>query len=584
MIKRHLKDMTFGTAAFALVILSTFFMIAHPDNALADGGVPGGNISDPVVRAVDIAKPAVVRILTNINGQLTVHITSTQSATFPLNGGNYKLELSGSGAFVTAHGDILTADHVVNPPHDKDLDNALFTLASQDVATYINQNLNPTTPYSAQDTLALMENGNFQTTTQYGQPSSYVYLSTDYTGPLLQTNLQNLDSSVWQRVDKIEQQSTPNAHDIALIHVNMKDTPSIQLDDSSAVAPLDNLTIIGFPGNADIEGNNAPTELLTSSVNKIYVSALKASSAQSPLIQVSGNVEHGDSGGPALDSNGNIVGIVSFYSSDFDYPLGTSFLQTSDNALELIQAQGLDTKPGPFEQAWKQAFTNYAATTPGHWHKATQELQNLLSHYDNFNAGVPYLNYAQTQADHEKLPTTHTTSSSINYVAWFIGVAGFILLVLITLGALLFFTSKRDKLPLIAPATSSPPPGWPYQAGNVPSAQQNKARPAETASGSSQPNFPAVSPTPVPVMWQQEHRSASLPASSPFEEMQRPFSGPLTPPPPIPFEEWQKSYQLPAPPMPAPIWETSPQEAESPTGKQTALRRQTMIPDSNDMR
>src|ERR1019366_8711292 len=205
------------------------------------------------------------------------------------------LELSGSGAFVTAHGDILTADHVVNPPHDKDLDNALFTLASQDVATYINQNLNPTTPYSAQDTLALMENGNFQTTTQYGQPSSYVYLSTDYTGPLLQTNLQNLDSSVWQRVDKIEQQSTPNAHDIALIHVNMKDTPSIQLDDSSAVAPLDNLTIIGFPGNADIEGNNAPTELLTSSVNKIYVSALKASSAQSPLIQVSGNVEHGDS-------------------------------------------------------------------------------------------------------------------------------------------------------------------------------------------------------------------------------------------------------------------------------------------------
>jgi S1-C subfamily serine protease len=585
MIKRYRKDMKLGLVAFALVILSTFFMIARPSNALADGGVPGGTISDPVVRAVDIAKPAVVRILTDINGQVTVHITSTQSATFPLNGGNYKLEFSGTGAFITAHGDILTADHVVNPPHNQDLDKALFIMASQDVATYINQNLNPTTPYSAQDTLSLMENGNFQTTTLYGQPSSSVYLSTDYTGPLSQTNFQNLDSSVWRRVDKIEQQSSPDVHDVALVHINMNNTPSIQLGDSSGVAQLDELTIIGFPGNADINSNNDPTQLLTSSVNKIYVSALKENDLHSPLIQVGGNVEHGDSGGPALDSNGNIVGIVSSYSSDVDYPLGTSFLQASNNAQALIQTQGLNTKPGPFEQAWKQAFTDYAATTLGHWHKAQQELQSILSHYSTFSAIMPYLNYAQNQASHEKLPTTQT-SSSINYVAWFIGVAGFVLLILITLGALLFFTSKRYNQPLTAPATASPAPGWPpYQTGNVPSqplAQpNNRTRPAEVAPGLPQPNFPAT-PPPVPVMWQQDqHRSANLPVSSPFEGLQRPFSGPLTPPPPSPFEEWQKSYELPTPPIPIPsaIWETNPPEAENPTGRQKALRRQNMVPD-----
>ena len=102
----------------------------------------------------------------------------------------------------------------------------------------------------------------------------------------------------------------------------MNDTPSITLGDSTNVEPQDQLTIIGFPGNGDIPTANNATTLsqavnpsigfFTASVNKVYVSALKPYTSGAPLIQVGGNVEHGDSGGPALDSNGNIVGIVSF--------------------------------------------------------------------------------------------------------------------------------------------------------------------------------------------------------------------------------------------------------------------------------
>jgi len=117
--------------ATGIALLSTIFVLVSPGNAWAEGGVPGGDISNSVVRAVDIAKPAVVRIFTTINGRVTVHFTSTQSATFPLNGGNYKLEFSGSGAFITAYGDILTANHVVNPPHDSELSNALFQMAAR---------------------------------------------------------------------------------------------------------------------------------------------------------------------------------------------------------------------------------------------------------------------------------------------------------------------------------------------------------------------------------------------------------------------------------------------------------------------
>ena len=116
-------------------ILMLIFIVnkfAFPAQASASG-VPGGNIHDNVVRNIDIDKPAIVRILTTLNGTLTVHFTNQTSATFPLSGGRYKLELSGSGAFISSHGDILTADHVVQPPADASTDNVIQALAAGDV-------------------------------------------------------------------------------------------------------------------------------------------------------------------------------------------------------------------------------------------------------------------------------------------------------------------------------------------------------------------------------------------------------------------------------------------------------------------
>src|SRR5205085_704303 len=114
--------------ASLLLSFSLLGFIASSSIVHADA-VPGGNISNPVVRAVDLAKPAVVRIITTIDGRLTVHFPTSDSVNFPLKGGNYKLKLSGSGAFISAHGDILTADHVITPPHDQDSDTYLQQMA-----------------------------------------------------------------------------------------------------------------------------------------------------------------------------------------------------------------------------------------------------------------------------------------------------------------------------------------------------------------------------------------------------------------------------------------------------------------------
>jgi S1-C subfamily serine protease len=451
-----------------LIGLATF----APQVSAATLSAPGGNTSDPVVRQVDVARPAVVRIVTLIDGQLTVHFTASVTASFPTNGGSYPIGMSGSGAFISAHGEILTADHVVNPPRGQDLDDALYTYAAQDVADYINTHFQVSAPYSASDAYSVLASGSLPSSTSYDQPKSEVYLSTSYAGAINATKLDAVPAADRAAVDKIEAQSSFSANDVAIIHVSgMDNMPSIQLGDSSQVAEQDNLTVIGYPGLGDI--SEAPTTFLTSSINKVYVSALKQTDGGAPVIQVGGNVEHGDSGGPALDDKGAIIGIVSFGYSGINGDYGqTSFLQASNSAEALIKSLGISTAPGTFESAWAQAMNDYAASDADHWQKAAQELQSLTRSYPNFLGAASYLTYAQNQATHGQASSTGLGTNS----AWWI--VALIVLLLLILGACFYVLFRKNtQTVVVAPGSAQYPSGmygaYPQQLGAYPPAPAN---------------------------------------------------------------------------------------------------------------
>jgi len=470
------------------ILVTLFFMqtsmgtnVAHAD------GTPGGNVSDPVVRAVDIAEPAVVRILTQVQSRLVVNFPGAASVTFPQDGTSYPLTLSGTGTFISSHGDILTADHVVNPPHDQELSGGLDTLASQDIANYVNQHSqsNGGGQATADQVTQALQSGQLPSTPQYGATQSVALFSTSYTGPLTATSLQNLPSQVHKAVDRIEKESPVNQRDTAIVHVPINDTASVQLGSSTGVQQQDNLTIIGFPGNADV--SSLPTDILTPSINKLIVSAIKTTQTGAPLIQVGGNVEQGDSGGPALDSKGSIVGIVSFSIAGSGSPGSTNFLQASESAQQLIQSLHLDTTPGTFQKSWSQAFTDYASTTPGHWHKAQSELQQIQDSYPQFKAVTPYLNYAAQQAKNESTTgSLLSTPTSIPALVWIVGVLALIVLLLLVL---LGIGLSRRRKPASAIAANSTNIGNVGIAGNTSYLQQ-------TSQGQIHlPNVPNIPPS-----------------------------------------------------------------------------------------
>jgi serine protease Do len=417
-ISRSVRSLRYALLAAGLCCVGLFTSISllAPQQVYArHASIPGGNVSDPTVRAVDIAKPAVVRIWTSINGHLTVHFPPTTDVSFPQqSNGSYPLALLGTGTFISSQGDILTADHVVHPPKDKALNQALYSRAAQDIANYMNQNAKAgSAQVSATDVVQELTSGQLQSNTTYDPPTSRAYLSTDYVGTFTATDLNSVPSNLMAPVDTIRAYSPSDQEDVAIVHVPMTDTPSVALGNSDNVQVQDQLTAIGFPGNADV--SEKPQNFLASSVSLVYVSSKKTSDNGAPLIQISGNINHGNSGGPALDGQGAIVGVVSFglTNGNSNSIEGTSFLQASSSALKLAQSINLDMTPGPFQKLWSQAFEDYAATTPGHWHKALQEFTQLTKSNPQFQAVQPFLTYAQTQAQTESDTSVSATPTQV---------------------------------------------------------------------------------------------------------------------------------------------------------------------------
>ncbi|HTI13587.1 MAG TPA: trypsin-like peptidase domain-containing protein [Dictyobacter sp.] len=413
-------------------------------------------MADAAVEGVDLARPAIVRIITILNSQLTVHFPSKVDVTFPQQSAEgYPLTLSGTGAFISSQGDILTADHVVQPPQNQELSSGLYSLAAQDIADYMNtHSLASNGQVNQNDVIQQLTSGQLASTPIYGKPTSDAYLSTDYTDQINAPNFSSLPSQMILHIDRIEKASPPDQQDTAIIHVPLTDTLRVPIGNSANVHDQDQLTIIGFPGNADV--SQQPNDLLTSSINQIYVSSLKTNANGAPLIQVSGNVEQGDSGGPALDSQGDIVGIVSFGITSSSGLNGTSFLQASQSAQSMITSLHINTAPGKQQQLWSQAFNDYAASKPGHWTSAQQEFGQLMTSYPTFQAVAQYRNYAQTQSGDTQQSqnnntsttsdTTRNTPTSKMPVAWPAIVLTIIsLVVVVILASLLFAVALRQK-------------------------------------------------------------------------------------------------------------------------------------------
>jgi serine protease Do len=145
--------------------------------------------------------------------------------------------------------------------------------------------------------------------------------------------------------------------DVAIVKINGTNLPSVPLGDSTKVREQDRIMVIGYPGVASDWGGNeliSSESALVPSVTSGSISAIKTLAATStPVLQSDAAITHGNSGGPAFNAKGEVIGIATAGS---EATQGFNFFVPINTAWEFVRREGVAPDAGPFTQHWRKAL------------------------------------------------------------------------------------------------------------------------------------------------------------------------------------------------------------------------------------
>ena len=147
--------------------------------------------------------------------------------------------------------------------------------------------------------------------------------------------------------------------DCAIIKVATAGAPALAVGDSSRSQVEDHIVVLGYPGVADFESLLDEKSQLEASVTDGAISSLKRAASGEPILQISAPITHGNSGGPAIDQRGDVIGLATF--GNQGEVQGFNFLVASATLLALVKDAKLQLAPSPTTEAWRRGLEHYWA-------------------------------------------------------------------------------------------------------------------------------------------------------------------------------------------------------------------------------
>jgi S1-C subfamily serine protease len=167
-----------------------------------------------------------------------------------------------------------------------------------------------------------------------------------------------------------------SGQDLALLKLDAADMPTLSLADSAQARIGDRLHVIGFPSVVLSHELLNSSAKMDASVTSGAISGFKQDRANQPVIQTDAPAAGGNSGGPAVNDAGEVVGVLTFVtvSSDTqaDIVQGFNFVIPAAAVVKF-----LDGTPVPrdersrFNAAWHSGLRDYFA---GNYRRARGEL------------------------------------------------------------------------------------------------------------------------------------------------------------------------------------------------------------------
>lgn len=421
-------------------------------------------------RLTMFSKPAVVRIVDGVAGQIRFEPPGYQAQTY-----NVSHVALGSGFFISPNGYIATNAHVVSTTREGEekAKQALFWQMVQQIGQQLGRDprtLNHTF-IDQHSTLV-----SFQKYHHVIIPdgSSYPFEIKQYGAPA--------------------GSSADQGKDVAIVKIEVKNAPILKLADSDRVQLQDPVTVAGYPGAADTfqSGMLSQKSALQSTFNPGNVSARKQAASGAPILQISAPATHGNSGGPVLNAQSEVIGLLTFRGDTVNGQevSGFAFVVPSNTVMEYVRSAGAENKEGATDLAFREGLDYYWTDQYSLAIPKFEEVKRLFPQHSEVDGLIQSSQQAKAEG-REK------SSVSLWIVGAILGVLFFLGIILIIIAIVVIVMKKRKKAQHAGPAPSAAS-GGKGQPVPSPAAYSPMPSPSPAQAKPSSPPPPAPSPMHVP--------------------------------------------------------------------------------------
>lgn len=195
----------------------------------------------------------------------------------------------------------------------------------------------------------------------------------------------------------IEEKNSPegfSANDVALIKIDTKNAPFINLADTTYLQQNTPLSLIGFP--SDAENQLTDNGLLSPSITNGSISSIRnANGHEARLFQTDADASQGNSGGPAVNEFGQAVGVVTYrFKDDNAANAAKSYARDISGLKNLIAKQKINLNTTSVTQAeWEKGLS---LAQKSRFSEALEKYQNVQRTYPAHRLAGIYSTQAQT--------------------------------------------------------------------------------------------------------------------------------------------------------------------------------------------
>jgi serine protease Do len=408
-------------------------------------------------------KPAVVRTVDGAVGQIYFQPPGYQGQTY-----NVSYVGTGSGFILSANGYIATNAHCVSMTHDGEdkAKQVLFYQMVQQIAQQLGKD-----PRQL-NTNFINENSRF---VQF-ELVHKIYLPDGSSYPF---EIKQFGAPTGESQDQ--------GKDVAIVKIEIKNAPILKIGDSDKVQLQDHITVIGYPAAADTKLLDFKS-LMEATVNDGKISARKTATSGAPILQTNTAATHGNSGGPGVNDQYEVIGLLTFRGDVVNNQevQGFTFLVPSNTVMEYVKAAGATNTEGLTDTLFREGLEYYWAQRYTPAVQKFEEVKRLFPQHSE----VDKLIQASQQAKSEGKERSA-------FPVWLIAVVVIVLLIIgliIIIGIVIAVVARKKKGGSSSASSDKP--------RSQPSPSQASYSPSPSPSPAPKPSYtpsPAPKPTPPPM-------------------------------------------------------------------------------------